>query len=60
VARRNPAIKTFYKRLVDNGKPKKVALIACMRMLLIIANQMIEEQMPWQDDYVLALSAAPF
>lgn len=52
-ARRNPAIKVFYKRLVDNGKPKKVALIACMRKLLIIANQMIKEQRSWQEDYLL-------
>lgn len=51
-ARRNPAIKTFYQRLVENGKPKKVALIACMRKLLIIANQMIKEQREWQEDYV--------
>ena len=42
-ARRNPAIKTFYKPLVDNGKPKEVPLIARMRKLLIIASQMTKE-----------------
>jgi transposase len=52
--RYNPAIRTYYKRLVENGKPKKVALIACMRKLLIIANQMIKEQREWQEDYIAA------
>ena len=40
-ARRNPVIRTFYQRLVAAGKPKKVALIACMRQLLTILNVMM-------------------
>ena len=35
-AGRNPVIRTFYQRLVAAGKPKKVALIGCMRKLLTI------------------------
>ena len=31
---RNPALRAFYRRLLDAGKAKKVALIACMRKLL--------------------------
>ena len=36
----NPVIKSFYKRLCKSGKPKKVAITACMRKLLTIANAM--------------------
>lgn len=44
----NPVIRTFYQRLVDAGKPKKVALTACMRKLLVILNAIIRTQTPWQ------------
>jgi transposase len=30
------------------GKPKKVALVACMRKLLVILNAMVKHQTPWQ------------
>ncbi len=43
----NPKIKTFYERLVENGKPKMVALIASMRKLLTILNIMIKEGETW-------------
>lgn len=45
--RHNPVIKAFYQRLLAAGKPKKVALTACMRKLLIILNAMIRQQAPW-------------
>jgi len=32
--RHNPALKAFYRRLIANGKEKKVALLACMRKLI--------------------------
>jgi transposase len=35
-SRHNPLIREFYERLVKAGKPKKVALVACMRKLLVI------------------------
>ena len=35
-AHHNPVIRAFYQRLVAAGKPKKVALTACMRKLLTI------------------------
>jgi len=47
-ARRNPVIAAFYLRLVAAGKPKKVALIACMRKLLTILNAMLKNMTPWQ------------
>jgi transposase len=43
----NPVIKAFYCRLLDLGKPKKVALVACMRKLLIILNAMLRDQAAW-------------
>ena len=43
----NPEIKTFYDRLVAAGKPKKVALVACMRKLLTILNAMVKAGKPW-------------
>lgn len=46
--RYNPALKKFYTRLVEAGKPKKVALTACMRKLLTILNAMIKRQTRWQ------------
>jgi transposase len=43
----NPAIKTFYERLLAKGKLKKVALVACMRKLLTIINVMVRENKLW-------------
>ena len=52
-ARFNPVIRAFYKRLCAAGKPKKVALTACMRKLLTILNAMLKHGTPWQVDYAL-------
>ena len=43
----NPALKEFYQRLCQAGKPKKVALTACMRKLLTILNAMVRDHRPW-------------
>ncbi len=43
----NPTIKTFYIRLCQSGKPKKVALTASMRKLLTILNVIMRDQTPW-------------
>lgn len=45
--RRNPVIRTFYQRLVAVGKPKKVALVACMRKLLGILNHLLRTRQKW-------------
>ena len=37
----NPTLKPFYQRLVNNGKPKKLALVAVMRKLLLISRAML-------------------
>jgi transposase len=44
----NPTIKTFYERLRVRGKPKKVALTACMRKLLTILGAILRNRTPWQ------------
>ena len=46
--RYNPAIGTCYRRLVQAGRPKKVAIIAAMRKLLTTLNAMLRDQRPWQ------------
>jgi transposase len=45
--RHNPVIKAFYERLVGAGKPKKVAIVACMRKLLTILNAMLRDEAKW-------------
>jgi len=47
-SRHNPVISIFYQRLLAAGKPKKVALTACMRKLLIILNAMLKHHSSWQ------------
>lgn len=44
----NPVIREFYQRLLDNGKHKMVALVACMRKLLVILNAMIRDGKAWE------------
>jgi transposase len=43
----NPAIRAFYDRLRQAGKPFKVAITACMRKLLTTLNAMIRNSTPW-------------
>jgi len=46
----NAKIKAFYERLCAAGKPKKVAITACMHKLLIIMNAMIKNDQPWRTE----------
>lgn len=48
--RRNPVMKRYYERLVAEGKPKKVALVAIMRKLMVVANQLLKTNQPWQEN----------
>ena len=47
--RHNPIVKAFYTRLQAAGKPKKLALTACMRKLLTILNAIVRDRTPWQN-----------
>jgi transposase len=44
----NPILKTHYQQLVQRGRPKKVAIVACMRRLIGILNAIMRTQTPWQ------------
>lgn len=46
--RYNAVIKDFYARLCAAGKPKKLALTACMRKLLTILNSMLRTRTEWK------------
>lgn len=46
--RHNPAIRAFRLKLIAAGKPKMVAMIACVRKLLTILNAIARDQKPWQ------------
>jgi transposase len=48
--RYNPLIAAFYTRLTAAGRPKKVALVAAMRKLLIILNAIVREKRPWHPE----------
>jgi len=50
----NPTIKEFYERLLAGGKPKKVALVACMRKLLLILDAILKNRTPWRSPLALA------
>lgn len=50
-SRYDPVIKAFYQRLLAAGKPKKVALTACMHKLLTIINAVIKSGRPWSATY---------
>jgi transposase len=49
--RHNPMMKDFYHRLVDAGKPPKLALTACMRKILTILNAMMKNRTYWIATY---------
>jgi len=48
----HPTIKPMYQRLVAAGKPKKVAIVACMRKQLIILNTMVKNGTYWDENMV--------
>lgn len=51
--RHNPTLKAVYERLVNNGKPKKVAIIAVMRKLLILAYGVLKSEKAFDLNYQL-------
>jgi transposase len=43
----NPVLRVFYQRLIAKGKEPKVAIVACMRKLIIILNTMLARRQKW-------------
>ena len=48
--RRNAGLRTVYDRLIKAGKPGKVAMVACMRKLLVWLNAMVRDGVSWQPE----------
>jgi transposase len=49
----NPTFKAFYKRLVESGKPRKVAIVAVARKLVVLANTILKTGKPWNPAFAL-------
>jgi transposase len=43
----NPSFRAFYQRLVQEGKPRKVAIVAVARKLVVLANAIAKSKKPW-------------
>ncbi len=48
----HPKLKPMYERMVAAGKPKKVAIVACMRKQLTILNTMVKNNTYWDEKMV--------
>lgn len=48
----NPVFKAKYEQLLAQGKPKKLALIACVRKMIVMLNSMLRDGVKWELDYV--------
>ena len=46
----NPELRAKYRELVAQGKPRKVAVVAVMRKLLVLANALLGQDRCWQQD----------
>lgn len=46
----NPVFKATYQRLIAQGKPKKKAIIACVRKMIVILNSMVRDGIMWDDN----------
>lgn len=53
--RYNPVLRAFYERLCAAGKPKKLALVACMHKLLLILNAILHHRTPWRVSVALTV-----
>ncbi len=51
--RHNPGMRAFYERLLAKGKPKLVALVACMRKLLTTLDAILRNRTPWRSFHAL-------
>ena len=48
----NPVFKDTYERLLAAGKPKKVAIVACMRKMVVTLNSMLRDSAMWDKESV--------
>ncbi len=52
----NPVFKATYQRLLDAGKPKKVAIIACVRKMVVTLNSMLRDGVMWDENIAKKLA----
>ena len=50
----NPVIRAFYERLIARGKPYKVAIVACIRKMIVILNTMVKNNTKWEVNHKAA------
>ena len=53
--RYEPALREFYQQLLSRGKAKKVALVACIRKLLVCINMLLRENVDWDPRHYLSV-----
>lgn len=53
--RYNAHLKGFYERLVSNGKPKKVAIVAVMRKLLVLSYGVLKSEKEYDENYQIVV-----
>jgi transposase len=46
----NPIFKATYQRLLEAGKPKKVAIIACVKKMVVILNSILRDGTRWDEN----------
>ena len=51
-AHHNPVLKTFYQRLINNSKPKMLAIVAVMKKLLLIIQAILKRKTSFNPDYL--------
>ena len=51
--RYNPRLRAHYRALLERGKAKKLALVACMRKLLVTLNAILRDSSPWKPNYIV-------
>jgi len=49
--RHNPVIRSYYHRLLATGKKKMVAVVACMRKIIVVVNSMLAKNEAWNPDF---------
>ena len=47
----NPVFKQKYEQLLAQGKPKKLAIIACVRKMIVVLNSMLRNGAKWEVNY---------
>lgn len=47
----NPVVRAYYHHLLAKGKPRKVAVVACMRKLLVTLNAIVRTGQPWSPSF---------